>query len=279
MTTLFALLADLEDEFADVHRLVAPLGPHDPAWDLATPAEGWAVRDQISHLAFFDDAGRMAMVEPEVFAEAAERAMAKTGDPMEEHLSRGRAMDGDELLNWWGGAHGGMVRAFASADPSARIPWYGPPMGVLSFVSARLMETWAHGHDVADALGHQREPTDRLRHVAHLGVRARPFSYLVRGRQAPMGHIDVTLTAPSGELWQWEVGQSDGGVPVASVVGSAVDFCLVVTQRRNVVDTDLSISGDSAVEWMSVAQAFAGPPGPGRPAQGRGQGPARAQGA
>jgi uncharacterized protein (TIGR03084 family) len=269
MTTLPDLLADLEDEFADLRRLVAPLGADAPEWDRATPAEGWAVRDQISHLAFFDDAGRMAMVEPEVFAKAVELAMAKTGDLMEEHLVKGRAMDGHELLAWWDEAHRGMVEAFADADPAARVPWYGPPMGVLSFISARLMEIWAHGQDVADALGRSRQPSPRLRHVAHLGVRARPFSYLVRGRDAPPGRIDVLLTAPSGEPWQWQIGTPEDGGPASVVRGPALDFCLVVTQRRNLADTALEVEGDSAREWMSVAQAFAGPPGPGRPPMGR----------
>lgn len=266
MATLPELLNDLEDEFADTRRLVAHLGPDDPAWDLATPAEGWAVRDQVSHLAFFDDAGRQAMVDPVGFSERAALAMAQPGDPMQEHLARGRAIDGGELLDWWDRAHNGMVRAFAVADPSARVPWYGPPMGVMSFVSARLMETWAHGHDIADALGGRRVATDRLRHVAHLGVRARPFSYLVRGLEVPAGRIEVTLAAPSGGEWRWEIGESGQSQEVATVNGSALDFCLVVTQRGNVGDTGLSISGDRAHEWMSIAQAFAGPPGPGRPA-------------
>lgn len=265
MTSLRELHDDLETEYGDLRRLVAPLGAHASQWDLATPAVGWAVRDQISHLAFFDDSGRMAMVEPEEFAEVARRALEGATDPMEEHLAMGRSMDGDELLQWWDRAHRGMAGALERVDPTARIPWYGPPMGVLSFVSARLMETWAHGQDIADALNHHREPTDRLRHVAHLGVRTRSFSYLVRDRQAPPGRIDVILAAPSGELWTWEIGGAADGESPATVAGPALDFCLVVTQRRNVADTTLVVTGDRAVEWMSVAQAFAGPPGPGRP--------------
>jgi uncharacterized protein (TIGR03084 family) len=273
VTSLADLLTDLDAEFADIRSLVGSLGPQDPGWDLATPAEGWVVRDQVSHLAFFDDAGRRAMVEPEAFAEEARLALERPGDPMEEHLTKGRSMDGDELLAWWDGAHTGMVRAFTDADPRGRVPWYGPPMGALSFISARLMETWAHGHDIADALASPREPTDRLHHVAHLGVRARPFSYVVRGREVPEGRIDVDLVAPSGEHWQWAVGDhgdgdDGGGGPGPSpstVTGPALDFCLVVTQRGHVDDTALTITGETAVEWMSLAQAFAGPPGSGRP--------------
>lgn len=269
MATLPELLTDLDDEFSDVRSLVDSLSPDDPRWDAPTPAEGWAVRDQVSHLAFFDDAGRSAMVDPEAFTASAAVAMASAGDPMEEHLVRGRSMDGDALLAWWDGAHRGMVDAFAAADPTARVPWYGPPMGVLSFVSARLMETWAHGQDVADSLGVERLATDRLRHVAHLGVRARPFSYVVRGRTVPPGRIALRLTGPTGQEWEWEAGSGDGDdgeEPVGTVTGSALDFCWVVTQRRSLADTGLVVEGPPAIEWMSIAQAFAGPPGPGRPA-------------
>ena len=258
------LLDDLECEYVDLRRLVDHLGPTAPEWDLPTPAAGWAVRDQISHLAYFDEAGRLAIVEPAAFAKVAARMMKQSGDPMDEHLSMGRAIDGDQLLSWWDRTHHGLATALAEIDLKARIPWYGPPMGVLSFASARLMETWAHGQDVADALNRSRASTNRLRHVAHLGVQARPFSYLVRGLQVPPARIEVRLRSPIGEPWNWEVGEATLGGRAESVVGSALDFCLVVTQRRHRADTDLMVVGDNAVEWMSIAQAFAGPPGSGR---------------
>jgi len=272
MTTLPGLLDDLDSEYGDLRAVVDELSDADARWDLATPAEGWAVRDQISHLAYFDDAGRMAMVDPDAFALTVEEVLAATGDPMDIHLARGRAMGGDELLSWWDGAHRAMVHAFAVADPAARVPWYGPPMGTLSFISARLMETWAHGQDICDALGVDRTPTARLQHIAHLGVRARPFSYVVRGKDVPPGRIDVVVAAPDGATWEWSIGESTGEGPVATgegpvatVSGTALDFCLVVTQRRNVADTDLDVDGALAEDWISVAQAFAGPAGPGRP--------------
>ena len=269
MTTLSALVGELDAEYHDLRTVVAALPADDPAWDTPTPAEGWAVRDQISHLAFFDDAARRAVLEPDRFAAEAAALMVVGGDPMEVHLAPGRALDGEGLLSWWDGSHRGMIASFAHLDPATRVPWFGPPMGARSFVSARLMETWAHGQDVAEALGRQLLPTDRLRHVAHLGVRARPFSYLVHGREVPPGRIGVELAAPSGEQWRWEVGEEVEGpiadTNVATIEGPALDFCLVVTQRRNLVDTALVVHGDLALDWLSVAQAFAGPPGPGRP--------------
>ncbi len=134
-------------------------------------------------------------------------------------------------------------------------------MAARSFITARLMETWAHGQDVADALGIDRRPSARLRHVAHLGVRARPFSYAVNGLTMPDADVAVRLIGPDGEPWQW--GPSDANPP-NMVSGSALDFCLVVTQRRHLADTTLTIAGDAAVEWMAIAQAFAGGPGAGR---------------
>jgi uncharacterized protein (TIGR03084 family) len=143
---------------------------------------------------------------------------------------------------------------------AARIPWYGADMSITSAVTARLMETWAHGQDIADALAIRREPTDRLRSIAHLGVATRPFSFRLRGLPVPQEEVTVELIAPSGEVWRW--GDSKAA---QRVTGTALDFCLVVTQRRNVADTALVTTGPAATEWMALAQCFAGGPGPGRP--------------
>ena len=262
-TTLDGLLGDLEAEHRDLDALVANLD--ESGWASPTPAVGWAVRDQLSHLAYFDDAAVLAMTDPSAFQALVAEAMARA-DPMAEHLRRGRDLSGAEILSWWRASREAMVAATIGLPEEARVPWFGPPMGVLSFVSARLMETWAHGQDVADALDRRRVPTARLRHIAHLGVRTRSFSYIVRGLEPPSTSVKVALTGPSGEQWQWE----DSGAGLDSVQGPALDFCLVVTQRRNLADTALVVEGESAHQWMSIAQAFAGPPGPGRPADDRG---------
>src|SRR5262249_28661440 len=144
-------------------------------------------------------------------------------------------------------------------DPRARLPWFGPPMSARTFATARLEETWGHGQDVADALGVTRPATDRLHHVAHLGVITRAYSFTNQGRPAPAADVRVELTGPVGQAWAW------GGAGAADrVSGPALDFCLVVTRRRHHADTGLVIEGPVAAEWMLRAQAFAGPPGPGR---------------
>ena len=136
-------------------------------------------------------------------------------------------MRGAELLERWRAGRATLLDELRRTDPKARVPWYGPPMSAVSFTTARLMETWAHGQDVVDALGASRAASDRLRHVAHIGVRARPFSYVTNGREVPDGDVRVELRAPSGEVWTWNESATD------CVTGEALDFCLVVTQRRH----------------------------------------------
>jgi uncharacterized protein (TIGR03084 family) len=261
-TTSGHLLDDVEAEHRDFDLLVA--GLDEDGLNQATPADGWAIRDQVSHLAFFDDAAVMAMTAPSDFTSLVETALAG-GDPMQPHLDRGRSMSGPELLAWWRTSSQAMVDVGRTLPSGTRLPWFGPPMGTLSFFSARLMESWAHGQDVADALEITRAPTARLCHIAHLGVRARPFSYAARGLEVPLASVAVTLTGPQGQKWQWEANAG----PDQAIAGPALDFCLVVTQRRHLSDTDLVVTGELAAGWMAIAQAFAGPPGPGRSAQGR----------
>jgi uncharacterized protein (TIGR03084 family) len=254
---LDALAADLAAEHADLDRVVADLA--EATWNTPTPARGWAVRDQISHLAFFDEAARDAIEDPDAFTAALADVVADPESYVARAETRGRELSGEGVLDWWREARRALLAGLAGLDPSARLPWYGPPMGARSFVTARLMETWAHGQDVVDALGAERPPTDRLRHVAHLGVRTRGWSYAVRGEEAPGTEVHVELDAPSGATWTW----GDAATP-DRVRGSALDICLVVTQRRHVDDTDLVVEGDAAIEWMAIAQAFAGGVGEGR---------------
>jgi uncharacterized protein (TIGR03084 family) len=134
-------------------------------------------------------------------------------------------------------------------------------MSARSFATARLMETWAHGQDIVDGLDVNRTPTDRLRHIAFLGVRTMGWSFTINGIDVPPETVRVSLNAPSGDQWLWN---EDSTHNVVS--GDAEDFCLVVTQRRHVSDTSLEVTGPVAEQWMSIAQAFAGPPGGGRPA-------------
>jgi len=254
-----SLVDDLVAESAALADVLAGLRPQQ--WALATPAAGWSVADQISHLAYFDEQTLQSLSDPVQFRREAERLVR--GGNFPDRIAaeyRDRRID---LLGWFRTARSALVRAYRGCDPRRRVPWYGPDMSPSSSVTARLMETWAHGQDVLDALGIEGVPTDRLRHVAHLAIRALPYSYRVNQLPQPTRPIRVELGAPGGGQWTW-------GPPDAEdrVSGPAVDFCLVATQRRHVLDTGLAVTGTTARQWMAIAQAFAGPAGPGRAPRG-----------
>jgi uncharacterized protein (TIGR03084 family) len=255
------MLSELAAEHMSMDGVVADLEP--AAWDLVTPAAPWSVRDQISHLAFFDEMASQSALSPEAFM-ASINSMAEDGLEvyMDRPLRRGREMEPAQVLDWWRGARVAVLDAFARVDPDARLPWYGPPMRARSSLVARMMETWAHGLDITDALGVSRRPTRRLFHIADLGVRTFRFSFENRGLSAPEGKVRVALTLPEGDSRVWNEEAPD------SITGPVEDFCLVITQRRHIDDTTLMIEGATARRWMELAQVFAGPPGPGRPVSG-----------
>jgi uncharacterized protein (TIGR03084 family) len=246
------MLADLQAESDDLDAILGEANADRLA--TPTPAEGWSVGDTMGHLWFFDREGRRALQQPDDFVAGLDALAADIDGYMARHLEQIRSL-GESVLPSWREERRLIIEALRGTDPTARVPWYGPPMSPMSFGTARLMETWAHGQDVVDGLGAHRKPTDRLRHIAHLGVRTRGFSYAIKGREAPDVPIFVSLTAPSGGEWTW-------GEPDATdrVTGPALDFCLLVTQRRVLDDLSLTVEGDAAREWLSIAQAFAGGP-------------------
>jgi uncharacterized protein (TIGR03084 family) len=254
------LRRDLAAETASLLAILRPL--REAAWRTPTPAEGWTIADQIGHLAYFDEAATLAMHEPERFSAEAS-LMLTTGTNFPDQLVLDyRSLTGRQVVAWFEQVRAELIERSANLDATTRVPWYGPPMSLASMLTARVMETWAHGQDVADALGIHLEPTVRLRHVAHLGVGARPYSYRVRGLTAPTGPVRVELHGPDGSLWTW--GPADAADRVS---GEAYEFCRVVTQRQNLADTSLKAVGDDAISWLEIAQAFAGAPGSGRPAR------------
>ncbi|CAN5205704.1 TIGR03084 family metal-binding protein [soil metagenome] len=258
--TMRELIEDLEAEQADLDRILVGLADDD--WDRPTPAVPWTIRDTVSHLAFFDERQTQSIEDPAGFA--AEVNQRLTGDYdkyMAIGFERGRAMSPSQLLDWWRHARAKELAALATVEPDARLAWYGPPLRAGNAAIARLMETWAHGQDIVDALELSRAPTIRLFRIAELGVKTFSWSFANRGLDAPDRKVRVALRGEGGRTEVWNDDQDD------SVTGPVEEFCLVVAQRINYRDTHLVIEGEVAKQWMEVAQIFAGPPGPGRPAR------------
>ncbi|HET8993627.1 MAG TPA: TIGR03084 family metal-binding protein [Rhodococcus sp. (in: high G+C Gram-positive bacteria)] len=256
MADLPELLDDLCAEGDALDRLVADLTEGD--WRRPTPAVGWTVAHQIGHLLWTDLAALTAITDPDAFAAGVEGITDLDGFVdvgAAEHAVR----EPGELLAHWRAARRELAAALAGVPVGTKIAWYGPPMSAASMATARIMETWAHGGDVAAALGVAQPATPRLRHIAHLGVRTRDFAFVIHDRAVPAEPFRVVLTAPDGSIWEWGPGDA-----TQSVSGSALDFCRLVTQRVHRADTSLVAQGSDADIWLDLAQAFAGPPGPGR---------------
>ncbi|MFG1933479.1 TIGR03084 family metal-binding protein [Mycobacterium sp. NPDC048908] len=257
MSTAGPMVADLRAESDDLDAMVAGL----PAerWAEATPAAGWTIAHQVAHLLWTDRVALTAVTDEAAFADVlAEAAKDPTGfvDAGAEELA---ALAPDRLLAEWRDTRARLHDALLAAADGRKLPWFGPPMSAPSMATARLMETWAHGLDVADALGVKRPPTARLRSVAHIGVRTRDFAFSINGLTPPAEPFCVQLRAPDGSAWEW--GPADAA---QRVTGSAEDFCMLVTQRRPRAGLDVHAVGADAETWLGIAQAFAGPPGPGR---------------
>jgi len=248
-----AICKDLKAEHEELEGILA--GLDEARWQLKTPFLSWRIKDEIRHLAYFDDRAALAATDPAAFNTHLEEVV-KDFAGFEKMLETvGDDMSPDKLMQWWRTHRAIMLDALVQCDPRDRLPWYGPPMGALSFATARLMETWAHGQDIFDTLGLRRTPTDRLRHIAHLGNKTLGWTYINRGLEVPQTAVRVELTAPSGGIWTW--GPEDAQNYIA---GPAEAFCLVMVQRRHVDDTALEVAGDLARDWMLKAQCFAGPP-------------------
>lgn len=264
--TLDPLIQDLLDEQAALDAIATKLAPS--RWNEPTASPGWSVGDQIGHLTYFDEAASTAIENPEAFAVlvASLRAAMSDGTPDgSDRLTVGdlRRLDASERLERWRRGRDRLEASARTLEDGDRVAWYGPPMSAKSFITARLMECWAHGQHVADAVGATIQPTTRLRHIARLGHLTLGWSFANRGLDVPAAQVEVRLAAPDGDTWSFGSSATD------HVVGSALDFCQVVTQVRHLDDTDLAVSGPVAAAWMDVAQAFAGPPTDG-PAAGGG---------
>ncbi|MGH1564079.1 TIGR03084 family metal-binding protein [Mumia sp. DW29H23] len=252
---LESVLTDLDDESRQLEALVADLDAE--GWARPTPAEGWSIAHQVAHLHWTDEASQAAIAGGDAFGQLMKAAAANPTGYIDEETERLVALGPEALLAAWREGRARLADALRAVPQGDKIAWFGPPMSPASMATARLMETWAHGRDVAEALGVELPRTGRAKHVAYLGFRTRGFAYLVRGREVPAAPVRVELTGPDGDTWAW--GPEDAA---DRVTGDGYDFALLATRRRVRGDVDVTADGAAADEWLDIVQAFAGLPGP-----------------
>ena len=261
MPSVEQLCRDLADEQDSLDSVIRGLNAEE--WARPTPAQGWDVRDSLSHLCFFEEAAALSVRDPAAFVEHRARLLEAMGSGVPADVALGRQMaEPLQLVERWRRAGADYIAAVIDADRRAaasgerlRIEWYGPAMSPASFTTARIMETWANGVDIRDALGVATEPTGRLRHICHIGYGARAYSFASHGVTDPGDPVRLEVRAPDASVWSW--GPDDAA---DRITGPALDVALVFTQRRHRSRTAVEVSGPVAELWMSIAQAFAGPP-------------------
>ncbi|MCW2590336.1 MAG: hypothetical protein JWQ86_2763 [Mycobacterium sp.] len=252
-----SIVAELRAESDRLDALVAALP--EQGWRTATPAPGWTIAHQIAHLHWTDRVAVVALTDEAGFAELLTLAAKNPGGFVDEGAEELAVTPPTDLLAEWRRTRTRLHEELLRVESGRKLPWFGPPMSAASMATARLMETWAHGLDVADALGVKRSASPGLKSIAHIGVRTRDFAFAVNGLPAPAEPFLVELRAPDGAAWSW--GPADAA---QRVTGSAEDFCMLVTQRRPHAELDVAAVGPDAERWLTIAQAFAGPPGSGR---------------
>jgi len=251
---LMAVLADLAAESAQLDDLVADLSADQ--WQTVTTPEGWTIAHQIGHLHWTDLVSVSAMADGPAFASALATSAKNPTGFVDDAASAAALIDPADLLQVWRVGRTELAKSLSAVPAGQKISWFGPPMSPMSMATARLMETWAHGQDVAESLGVDLPKSDRVRHVCHLGVRTFSFAHAVRGETAPQVPIRVELVAPSGQLWTWGPAEA-----VERVTGSGWDFALLATRRRHRDDVQVVATGEHADHWLDIVQTFAGSPG------------------
>lgn len=249
-------ITDFHDEGKELRGVLETLSESD--WQRKTQFKDWTVNDVVLHLHCSDISAAASARDPAEYEALRQQIMdvRKGGMSMiEESRLRFPDLKGKALLTRWWDQLEALCDVLATKDPSTRLNWAGPGMGVRMFTTARQMETWAHGQEIYDVIGKDRVFHDRLKNIAVIGVKTFGWTFTNRKLPVPADVPYVRVTGPSGEVWEWNDPASG-----ASVEGDAVEFCQVVAQTRNVADTKLVVKGESAQSWMAIAQCFAGPP-------------------
>lgn len=246
---------DFFRECQAVEALVEPLS--EPDYGRKTRFKGWTINQILRHLHVWNHAAQLSLTDEAGFRAWMDDATQSIGGgnmpDFEKNWLDGAS--GRTLFDIWRETYPAVAESFAEADPSHRVPWVGPSMSARSSITARLMETWAHSQAIYDELGIERANGDHIRNIVVLGFNTYGWTFANRRMEVPEPRPQLVLTAPSGEIWTY--GEDAGD---ERIEGAAEQFCQVVTQTRNIADTELAVSGSNAREWMSVAQCFAGPP-------------------
>jgi len=245
---------DLATEQQELSDLLANRAESD--WALATRCEGWTVADVVLHLAQTNEAAIASItgrgLTDAMASFAGPTASGTVDDRVEAMVTAERGASPPEIRRRWQSGVDALERAVAEADPRARVPWVAGELTVRTLATTRLAETWIHAGDVANAVGVQRRPTERLWHVARLAWRTLPYAFARAGRELT-GPVAMDLRSPSGEAWVLEP-----EAPAATVIrGKGEELCLVAARRLAPDATGLVGEGPDGETVLELVRTYA----------------------
>jgi uncharacterized protein (TIGR03084 family) len=252
------ILSDLVAEQQALDQFLQ--GIHERDWKRKTSARGWTIMDTVNHLAYSETFGARAIVEGQAFIDAA--AITDIDEWADRGVRQGKGKRYQEVIEWWRNGRASVVDALSRMTTDDRVAWLVNDVGAKTFATLRLMETWAHGLDIKDAMADKIRPveegeddpladTPRLRHVAWLAHRMLPYAFRQAGEAFPESGIRVELMGPRYARWVY-------GPPEAPDVikGVASEWCRVAVHRLDVAYTGLKAIGDGAETALRIVRAY-----------------------
>lgn len=239
------ILSDLvaEQQFLDQSLQRIPI----KNWDRVTPAKPWTVRDTISHLADFAELAADALVGGEKVQEW--RTATDLDALRQRAIKKGRSMRPQDVIEWWRGGRARVVEPLSHMSEDDRVEWIEGSMSAKTFATFRLMETWAHGLDIYQALDIEVEDTARIRHVCWLGWKTLPYAFKAAG--VDYSPIRVEVIGPGYAKWTYGPAEAEN-----QIKGSASEWARVVVRRIPPKKARLKTSGELAQKALEVAQAY-----------------------
>ena len=226
-------------------------------WARPTCCEGWDVASVLAHLALTDE-GATASARGEFdhhhdgLLGTGERQTVSVDDAAAAQVEAVRAAGGEEIRRRWHDSSETMRAVLQAGDPHTRVTWVAGKLSLQTLATTRLSECWIHTDDIADALGVELQPTDRLRYIARLAWRTLPYAFQ-RAEMTMHGPVAMDLVGPNGEQWRFDPDRA----AVTTIRGSATEFCGVAGRRLDPAATNLVATGADAEAVLRLVRTYA----------------------
>ena len=228
-------------------------------WVLPTSAPGWSIKDVVSHLAYTERFAAQVLADGSSVVKKAKVTDIDTWTAL--GITEGREMRYQQVIEWWRNSRADVVDALSRMEGTERVAWIDGDMSARAFATLRLMETWAHGLDVKDAMEglltydeEEEDPTldtSRIRHVAWLAHRMLPYAFAEAGEDYPESGIRLELMGP--QYARWVYGPEDAP---DIIKGIASEWCRIAVQRMDHSTASLKTEGEKAETAIMVVRTY-----------------------